>query len=139
MKLFSIYFSGSVIMVVGGEHDRHNSQRDAQLSSLTRSCSNLQNYPIAMNGATGAIVSGHPMICGGINPYKGSFAIHSECYQHSKASNTWTLLTTMTTKRSYTTSVSLNGNLLVMGGCKSTSFRLSLWGKWLDLLLIQRL
>ena len=124
-------------MVVGGipQHGEQNGDpwaippdpffSDVQivdLSQQTRSCPNLTKYPIAMNAATGAIVSGHPMICGGINPYKGSFAIHSECYQHSKASNTWTLLTTMTTKRSYTTSVSLNGNLLVMGGCKSTSF-----------------
>ena len=48
-------------MVVGGRDDRRNYQNDSQLSSLTRSCSNLQNYPIAMSRATGAIVSGHPI------------------------------------------------------------------------------
>jgi hypothetical protein len=111
MKLFAIYFSGSVIMVVGGYDDSGERQSVAQLSSLTRSCSNLQNYPIAMSYATGAIVSGHPMICGG---WSGSR--HSECYHHNKASNSWTFLSKMTTKRSYSASVPVNGKLLVLGG-----------------------
>jgi hypothetical protein len=107
-------FSGSVILVVGGQDDNYNqNQNDSQLSSLTRSCSNLQNYPIAIRGATGAIVSGHPIICGGES--KGSRA-HSECYRHSKATNSWTFLTNMATKRSSSASVPVNGKLLVLGG-----------------------
>ena len=98
-------------MVVGGEDDSYDRQSDAQLSSLTRSCSNLQNYPIAMSHATGAIVSDHPMICGG---WAGSR--HSECYHHNKASNSWTFLTNMTTQRSSSASVPVNGKLLVLGG-----------------------
>ena len=66
-----------------------------------------------MSSATGAIVSGRPLICGG---YSGSYTYHSECYQHSKTTNTWTSLTPMTTKRSASASVSLNGKLWVMGG-----------------------
>ena len=96
-------------MIVGGRDD--NYQSDAQLSSLSRSCSNLQNYPIAMYKATGAIVSGHPIICGG---WSGS--PHSECYHHNKASNSWTFLTNMTTKRDDSASVPVNGRLLVLGG-----------------------
>ena len=107
MKLFSIYFSGSVIMVVGGSY--HN---DAQLSSLSRSCSNLQNYPIAIRSATGAIVSGNPMICGGLS--YGSK--HSECYQHNKAINSWKFVTNMTTERYFSASVPVNNKLLVLGG-----------------------
>ena len=104
------FFSGSVILVVGGYDGGYKS--DSQLSSLTRSCSNLQNFPIAIYGATGAIVSGHPIICGGSS--KESF--HSECYQHSKATNSWTFLTNMSTKRAYSASVPVNGKLLVLGG-----------------------
>ena len=110
-------------MVVGGEHDYDydNSQRDAQLSSLTRSCSNLQNYPIAISGATGAIVSGHPIICGSwsyevCNGGMCSVRSGSECYHHNKASNSWTFLTNMTTNRYYSASVPVNGKLLVLGG-----------------------
>ena len=98
-------------MVVGGWDDSYNRQSDAQLSSLTRSCSNLQNYLIAMYKATGAIVSGHPIICGG---WSGSY--RSECYHHNKASNSWTFLTNMTTKRYHSASVPVNGKLLVLGG-----------------------
>ena len=63
-------------MVVGGipQHGEQNGDpwaippdpffSDVQivdLSQQTRSCPNLTKYPIAMNAATGAIVSGHPM------------------------------------------------------------------------------
>ena len=98
-------------MIVGGRDDNYNYKSDAQLSSLSRSCSNLQNYPIAISGATGAIVSGHPIICGG-----QLHSIHSECYHHNKASNSWTFLTNMTTQRYYSASVPVNGKLLVLGG-----------------------
>ena len=106
-------FSGSVIMVVGGRDDDNNFQNDSQLSSLTRSCSNLQNYPIAMSYATGAIVSGHPIICGGRS---GASNYHSECYHHNKATNTWTPLSKMSTKRASSASVPVKGKLLVLGG-----------------------
>ena len=99
-------------MVVGGREDIYNYQSDAQLSSLTRSCSILQNYPIAMSSATGAIVSGHPIICGGLSVS----LYHSECYYHNKTSNSWTFLTNMTTKRDDSASVPVNGKLLVLGG-----------------------
>ena len=66
-----------------------------------------------MAGATGAIVSGRPVICGGKS---GHHTYRSECYHHSKTTNTWTFLTPMTTKRSFTASVPLNGKLWVMGG-----------------------
>ena len=96
-------------MVVGGRDDEYNYYSNAQLSSTTRSCSFLQNYTTAISGATGAIVFGQPMICGG-------YYYRSECYHHSKASNSWKFLTNMTTKRAYSASVPVNGMLLVMGG-----------------------
>ena len=102
-------------MVVGGRDSKSNSnvQSGAQLSSLTRSCSNLQNYPIAMRYATGAIVSGHPIICGGTLDNHNN---RNECYHHNKASNSWTFLNTMITRRFASASVSLNGTLFIMGG-----------------------
>ena len=99
-------------MVVGG-YDKGKYQNDSQLSSLTRSCSNLQNYPIAIWAATGAIVSGHPIICGGRS---GRSYAHSQCYHHNKDTNSWTFLTNMSTKRWLSASVPVNGKLLVLGG-----------------------
>ena len=116
--VLKIHFSGSVILVVGGRDDRRNYQNDSQLSSLTRSCSNLQNYPSTFTFATGAIVSGHPIICGGKST---GTSRHSECYHHSKVSNSWNFLTNMTTKRSYSASVPVNDMLLVMGGYNGSS------------------
>ena len=112
-------FSESLILVVGGSDgygDGVNSHRDAQivdLSKQTRACTNLPEYPGAMGMATGAIVSGHPIICGGRS--EGS-NYHSECYHHNKANNTWTFLTEMATKRAFSASVPVKGKLLVLGG-----------------------
>ena len=66
-----------------------------------------------MSGATGAIVDGHPIICGGRSEGNN---IHSECYRHSKDTNSWTFLTNMSTKRWLSASVPVNGKLLVLGG-----------------------
>ena len=81
-------------MVVGGKASGYNNLNNTQivdLSKQTRSCPNLQNLPIALTGATGAIVSGHPIICGGTVDNHNN---RNECYHHSKASNSWTFLNT---------------------------------------------
>ena len=121
IKLFIVNtFSESLILVVGGSDsygDGVNSHRDAQivdLSKQTRACTNLPEYPGAMGMATGAIVSGHPMICGST-----SHPIHnapSECYHYSKVSNSWIFLTNMTRPgRLYGGSVMIKGSLFLMG------------------------
>ena len=103
-------------MVVGGKASGYNNLNNTQivdLSKQTRSCPNLQNLPIALTGATGAIVSGHPIICGGTLDNHNN---RKECYHHSKASNSWTFLNNMITLRFASASVSLNGTLFIMGG-----------------------
>jgi hypothetical protein len=115
-KLFSIYFSGSINMIVGGTDRDRNYYSDAQivnLSNETSTCNNFPDYPIAISYATGAIVSGHPIICGGWSVESNA---HSECYHHSKATNSWTFLANMATKRYFSASVPVNGKLLVLGG-----------------------
>ena len=77
-------------MIVGGYDSDGNPVSDAQivdLSSQTRSCNNFADYPIAIQGATGAIVSGQPIVCGG---WSGS--AHSECYKYSKGTSINVLL-----------------------------------------------
>ena len=101
-------------MIVGGLDSDFNHHRGAQivnLASETSTCNNFPDYPIAIRYATGAIVSGLPIICGGVSEEN----YHSECY-HSKANNSWTFLTNMSTKRAGSASVPVNGMLLVMGG-----------------------
>ena len=84
-KPFSIHFSGPINLIVGGWGNGYKS--DAQivdLSNQTRSCNNFPDYPIAMQHATGAIVSKQPIVCGGTSAgtsgsWSGSSS-HSECY-----------------------------------------------------------
>ena len=70
-------------MIVGGyDSDDYSDAQIVDLSNQTRSCNNFQDYPIAMEGATGAIVLGQPIVCGG---WSGS--AHSECYKYSKGTS----------------------------------------------------
>jgi len=104
------------IMIVGGEDSDYDLYSDAQIVNLTNetsTCNNFPDYPIAMYAATGAIVSGLPIICGGKSE---GYNTRSECYHHSKATNSWTFLTNMSTPRYNSASVPVNGKLLVLGG-----------------------
>merc|ERR1739844_569996 len=65
-----------------------------------------------MGAATGAIVSGQPIVCGGES--SGYPNYHSECYKYT--TNSWTPLSKMSTKRAYSASVPVKGKLLVLGG-----------------------
>jgi len=106
-------YTGS-IMIVGG-HDRNNRLKDdtqiVNLKNETSTCNNFRDYPEEMTVATGAVVSGHPIICGGYSGYG-----LNECYLYSKSNNTWKFLTDMSTKRYRSASVPVNGKLLVLGG-----------------------
>ena len=101
-------------MIVGGNnYEDYNDTQIVDLSSQTRSCKNLAEYPIENHGATGAVVSGQPIVCGG---QSGPATTLSQCYRYNKATNSWSFLTNMTTTRRYSTSVPVNGKLLIMGG-----------------------
>ena len=116
-------------MIVGGISTKgysSNSFSDAQivdLSNQTSKCSSLQNYPYAFSQGTGALVSGHAIICGGYSRSSGS--AHSDCYHHRKATNSWIFLTNMTTKRHHSASVPVKGKLWVLGGRDGDNKKLS--------------
>ena len=103
-------------MVVGkirtDSFPQYGSTQIVDLLAETRSCQNIKKYPLNVEAATGAVVSGQPIICGGWSGTHNFF----ECFQYSKTSNNWTLLTSMTMKRAHSASVSLNGKLWITGG-----------------------
>ena len=127
--MFSNTFSDSLILVVGrrdgdyrdSDYIHLSNTQIVDLTEQARSCPNLTEYPITpINSATGAIVSGHPMICGGWSELP-DFVAYSECYRYKKDSNTWIFLTNMTEKRMRSASVVINGSLFVMGGFRGHS------------------
>ena len=110
-----MHFSESINMVLGGYSDG-NPYSDAQIVNLSNqisTCNNFPDYPLAISVMSGAIISGQPIICGGRS---GRSDYHSECYHHTKANNSWTFLTNMSTKRESGAGVPVNGKLLVLGG-----------------------
>ena len=129
MFMFSNTFSDSLVLVVGrrdgdyrdSDYIHLNNTQIVDLTEQARSCPNLTKYPITpVSSATGAIVSGHPMICGGWSGLPDLVA-YSECYHYNKDSNNWIFLTNMTEKRMYSASVVINGSLFVMGGFRGHS------------------
>ena len=100
-------------MIVGG-YDGNRPREDVQIVNLTNetsTCNNFRDYPNDMTVATGAVVSGLPIICGGYTGYG-----LSNCYLLSKATDNWKFLSRMSTERYRSASVPVNGKLLVLGG-----------------------
>ena len=110
-------------MVVGGLFDERG-LKDTQLVDLSSSkiCGNLKPYPIAIYGATGALVSENPVICGGFQRTGNQRKEQKECQMYNKSSNTWKFLTNMATEKAYLASVPLNGQLFVTGGSSKEKF-----------------
>ena len=87
------------------------------LSSSTKSCQNWNDYPVILNYASGSIVSGSPMVCGGWSvPEQGLSVFHTECYLLDFEKKSWKFLTNMTSERNRFASAEVNGSLFVVAG-----------------------
>ena len=116
-------------MVVGGwANSKGQGTNYTQLVDLSSSktCGNFAHYPIAIYGATGALVSEkkNPVICGGFQstesqPKGEDGKAHKKCHVYDKSSKEWKFLTNMTTEKGNIASVQLNGALFVTGGVKN--------------------
>ena len=58
-------FAGSLILIATGIPYTNKCQV-ADVSTSTK-CASLQPYPLSLEGASGGVVSGSPLICGGIS------------------------------------------------------------------------
>ena len=97
-------------MVVGGYQNIDKSQLIDVSSSTT--CSNLPPYPLPLYGATGGVINGIPIICGGTT----SGGRTNTCYSFEKTSNSWKLHCSLKSKRSHHASTVINDALLITGG-----------------------
>ena len=104
-------------MIVGGYTSRpyavSGKVQIFDLSPQRELCPNLQNYPFGVESATGAIVSGVPVVCGGKKMYEPNLP---QCYKYDNSTNSWTFLTNLTIGRVFSASVPLNDKLFVIGG-----------------------
>ena len=81
-------------------------------------CTNLKNYPINIKFASGGVIGGSPMICGGFGKASGESKEQSrdECYAYDKLSWAWTLHANLNSERKHLSSSVINGALWVSGG-----------------------
>merc|ERR1711970_1395953 len=80
-----------------------------------------------MSAATGGLVNGSPVICGGYGKAKNesSNKMQSSCYSFDTPSQAWKLLAEMNSKRYYPSSVVTNEGLWVTGGFNADNSNLA--------------
>ena len=79
------------------------------------SCLQLPTYPFKMAGASGGVINGSPMVCGGYK-HSGFPKVESSCYSHDKELNIWKQHATMNQARYLHASVVIDNSLWVTGG-----------------------
>ena len=82
----------------------------------TKSCQSLPNYPLKVDYATGKLVNGSPVICGGNDGNDHT----KDC--HILKNNTWSILANLQEGKSSAGSIAIGDSLWVTGGFKPGSF-----------------
>jgi len=103
---------GSSLVLIATGHDDSNIVDDSQILDIknSKTCKTLAPYPLKLGWATGGIVSGSPIICGGENPRT------DKCHIHDNNNNEWRHFTSLSGSRSSPASVPLDNYLWVTGG-----------------------
>jgi len=99
----------SIVLITGKRSDDSNQMEIINPDNSTKKCQNDYTYPISVHVASGAVVDGTIVVCGGWHP------ITKQCYSfgHDKE---WKNITDMTTTRSGAASIPINNALWVGGG-----------------------
>jgi hypothetical protein len=85
-------------------------------------CRSLPDYPLQAQYASGGILNGQPLICGGIVGLEESNSATNECYAYNATSLTWTWFANLNYKRYGASGVTLdNKRFLIMGGSGETN------------------
>jgi len=97
----------SIVLITGG--DSGNQMEIINHDNSTTKCQNDYTYPISVYWASGAVVDGNIVVCG------GSYPTTKQCYSfgHDKK---WKAINPMTTPRRYAASIPINNALWVGGG-----------------------
>ena len=112
----------SVIMITTGYPiEESRTSEVINLEDENKSCDNLDRYELGVHGATGGVLNGKPIICGGLyEPYepprgRGWYEDHDGCYIFEE--NSWRNFTSLVGKRGIA-GISDNSYLWITGGAK---------------------
>ena len=107
-------------MFVTGGKDRESEVVD--IGENLSYCRSLPDYPLQAQYASGGVLNGQPLICGGIVGLEESNNATNECYVYNATSLTWALFANMNHKRYGASGVTLdNKRFLIMGGSSQTN------------------
>ena len=108
------------MFVTGGKQERESEVVDIRENSSY--CRSLPDYPSQAQYASGGILNGQPLICGGIVGLEESNSATDECYVYNASSLTWVLFANMNHKRYGASGITLHDNrFLIMGGSNANS------------------
>ena len=81
-----------------------------------------ESKPLQAQYASGGILNGKPLICGGIVALEKSTIATNQCYVYNATSLTWSLFANMNHKRYGASGITLdNERFLIMGGSGQTN------------------
>ena len=108
------------MFVTGGNQERESEVVDIRENSLH--CKTLAEYPLQAQYASGGILNGQPLICGGIVGSENSNNPTNKCYAYNATSLTWALFANMNHKRYGASGITLDDKrFLIMGGSSETN------------------
>ena len=118
-KTLSVSEQDHILFVTGDNQERESEVVDVRENSLY--CRSLSDYPLQAQYASGGILNGQPLICGGIMGSENGKDPTSKCYIYNATSLTWALFANMTHKRYGASGITLdNKRFLIMGGSGQT-------------------
>ena len=116
-KTLSVPQKDHLLFVTGGKQERESEVVDLHKNSSY--CRSLSDYPFQAQYASGGILNGQPLICGGI---VGLGDASNECYVYNETSLSWTWFANLNHKRYGASGVTLdNERFLIMGGSSQTN------------------
>ena len=114
-KILSVPQKNHLLFVAGDKQERESEVVDIRENSSY--CRSLPDYPLQAQYASGGILNGQPLICGGVVGLEESNTATNECYVYNATSLTWSLFASMNHKRYGASGVTLdNKRFLIMGG-----------------------
>ena len=108
------------MFVAGDKQERESEVIDIRENSSY--CRSLPDYPLQAQYASGGILNGQPLICGGMVGLEENNNAINECYVYNATSLTWSLFANMNQKRYGASGVTLdNKRFLIIGGASQTN------------------